>query len=76
MCCTGRRQSDLKPNHAGFKLLESAPRKVNFVKLGYCASHPPPHLIGSVFELYIQKALLSLFVKDFSLSSLKYLLNI
>ena len=29
----GKRQSDFKPNHAGFKLLEPAPQKVNFVML-------------------------------------------
>lgn len=29
----GKRQSDFKPNHAGFKLLEPAPWKVNFVTL-------------------------------------------
>lgn len=66
----GKRRTDLKQNHAGFKLLESAPQKVNVIKLGYSA---PPNLIGSEFKLHIQKALLSLFVKDFSLSCLEYL---
>ena len=37
----GKRQTDLKRNHAASKLLESAPQKVNVTKLRYSALPTP-----------------------------------